>query len=210
MKKTSTGGCKNKYISRFMTAPCNKTVNMATKQWNYKKSSCYLGHIYMRNSFLRSFPNCIRIGCKKCIEYNYIISDCANPIPSQFSWCCQRLLARQPAGNCRTAKISSFSSYIQYLQISTMYTNIYNIYKYLQYIQISTIYRVSQKKLPFVKIGGGKYYCWQWEIHMKLLQIQVKHQALLWQQVNVWVHVMNLSQIALLFFKLGVVFFCPR
>ena len=128
----------------------------AIKLWTWqqcseitKKSSCYLGHIYMRNSFLRSFPNCIRIGCKKCIEYNYIISDCANPIPSQFSWCCQRLLARQPAGNCRTAKISSFSSYIQYLQISTMYTNIYNIYKYLQYIQISTIYEY----LPYIQIS---------------------------------------------------------
>ena len=33
-EKTSIGGCKiqNMYISRFMTAPCNKTVNMATKQ----------------------------------------------------------------------------------------------------------------------------------------------------------------------------------
>ena len=75
-------------------------------------------------------------------------------------------------------------------------------------VWVSSYARVAtgclKKKLPFVKIGHGKYYSWQWEIHMKLLQIQVKHQALLWQQVNVWVHVMNLSQIALLFFKLGV------
>ena len=71
-------------------------------------------------------------------------------------------------------------------------------------------YRVSQKKLPFVKIGLGEYYCWQWEIHVKLLQIQVKHQTLLWRQVNVWIHVMNLSQIVFLLFKHDVVFFCPR
>ena len=67
------------------------------------------------------------------------------------------------------------------------------------------LYRVPQKKLPLVKVSRGKYYCWQWEIHIELLQIQVKLQALLWRQVNVWVHVMNLSHIVLLFFKLDVV-----
>ena len=50
-----------------------------------------------------------------------------------------------------------------------------------------------------------KYNCWQWEIHIELLQTQVKFQAVLWRQVNAWVHVMNLSHIVLLFFKLDVV-----
>ena len=109
-----------------------------------------------------------------------------------------------------SSSVGSELKNILLLIMSTIYTNIYNIYKYLQYIQISTIYRVSQKKLPFVKIGGGKYYCWQWEIHMKLLQIQVKHQALLWQQVNVWVHMMNLSQIVLLFFQARCRILLPR
>ena len=102
----------------------------AIKLWTWqqsseitKKSSCYLGHIYMRNSFLRSFPNCIRIGCKKCIEYNYIISDCANPIPSQFSWCCQRLLA--------TGSLPGSAGLQKYPPCN----HIYNICKYLQYIQ---------------------------------------------------------------------------
>ena len=66
-------------------------------------------------------------------------------------------------------------------------------------------YRVPQKKLSLVNVGHGKYYCWQWEIHIELLQTQVKFQAVLWCQVNVWVHVMNLSHIVLLFFKLDVV-----
>ena len=71
--------------------------------------------------------------------------------------------------------------------------------------QLFNSYRVPQKKLPLVKVSRGKYYCWQWEIHIELLQTQVKFQAVLWRQVNVWVHVMNLSHIVLLFFKLDVV-----
>ena len=67
-KKTSIGGCKmqNMYISRFMTAPCNKTVNMekSCDIRGRKKSSCYLTHIYMKNSFLQSSPNCIINGSK--------------------------------------------------------------------------------------------------------------------------------------------------
>ena len=46
-------------------------------------------------------------------------------------------------------------------------------------------YRVPQKKLSLVNVGHGKYYCWQWEIHIELLQIQVKCQAFLLRQVNV-------------------------
>ena len=70
----------------------------------------------------------------------------------------------------------------------------------------------SDQHLAFIcnSSCNKNFLSWQWEIHMKLLQIQVKHQTLLWQKVNVWVHVMNLSQIVLLFFKLDVVFFCPR
>ena len=49
-----------------------------------------------------------------------------------------------------------------------------------------------KKKLPLAKIGRGKYYCRQWEIHIELLQIKVKYQALLWREVNMFVHVMNL------------------
>ena len=75
------------------------------------------------------------------------------------------------------------------------------------FIELSDVQGVS-KKTSFCQKCHGKYYCWQWEIDMKLLEIQVKHQALLSQQVNVRAHVMNFSQIVLLFFN--VVSFCPR
>ena len=55
------------------------------------------------------------------------------------------------------------------------------------------MYRVPQKKLSLAKIGRGKYYCRQWEIHIEILQIQVKYHALLSRKVNMSVHVMNLS-----------------
>ena len=67
------------------------------------------------------------------------------------------------------------------------------------------ISQMAQKNLTVVKFGRGKYYCWQWEIHSELLQIKVKYQVLLWRQLNVWVHMMNLSQIVLSFFKFDVV-----
>ena len=65
--------------------------------------------------------------------------------------------------------------------------------------------RVSQKNFLLSKLAMANI-----TVHSEKPTWNIKHQTLLWQQINVWVHVINLSQKFLLFFNLDVVFFCLR